>query len=130
MVNKSLLYVIIGFLAGGLLVSTAFAISNQNNTIYHTGMTMYEHNEQTMGNLDDVYGDSFDKKFIEEMIMHHEGAIDMAKLITTNAKHEEIKQLGVDIIATQSKEIEEMKDWYKNWGYGTYTESEYMHMMQ
>lgn len=60
------------------------------------------------------------------MIAQHQGAIDMAKQSNTRAKHDEIKQLSKDIINTQEKEISEMKQWQKDWGYSS---NEMMHMM-
>jgi uncharacterized protein (DUF305 family) len=60
-------------------------------------------------------GDAFDQEFIAEMIVHHQGAIDMAKLALTNAKHQEIKDLANAIISAQTKEITQMKQWQKSW---------------
>lgn len=60
-------------------------------------------------------GDTFDKEFLAEMIVHHQGAIDMAQLALTNAKHQEIKDLANTIIKAQTSEIAQMKMWQKNW---------------
>jgi uncharacterized protein (DUF305 family) len=60
-------------------------------------------------------GDAFDKEFLSEMIVHHEGAVAMAELALKNAKHQEIKDLSSGIIAAQNKEIGEMKAWGKSW---------------
>jgi uncharacterized protein (DUF305 family) len=60
------------------------------------------------------------------MISHHEGAIDMALLSPTRAQHAEIKTLSEAIISAQTKEITEMKQWQKDWGY---SEDEMMEMM-
>jgi uncharacterized protein (DUF305 family) len=62
-------------------------------------------------------GDTFDKKFLELMIEHHQGAIDMAKPAATNASHQEIKDLAKAIITTQTKEITQMQKWLQEWGY-------------
>lgn len=67
--------------------------------------------------LKGLKGDEFDKKFISEMITHHEGAVDMAKLALTNAKHQEIKSMAQNIISAQTKEIDEMRTWQKDWNY-------------
>lgn len=50
------------------------------------------------------------------MIPHHQGAIDMAKYLV-NAKNPELKKMGQDIITAQQKEIDQMKQWLKDWGY-------------
>ena len=60
-------------------------------------------------------GDAFDQAFITEMIMHHQGAVEMAQLALTNAKHQEIKNLASAIISAQNKEIADMQSWQKSW---------------
>lgn len=60
-------------------------------------------------------GDAFDQVFLSEMIVHHQGAVEMAQLALTNAKHQEIKDLANGIISAQNKEISEMKAWQKSW---------------
>ncbi len=91
----------------------------------HSQMTMDEMTEGLQG----LKGDTFDKAFVEMMIVHHQGAVDMAELIPANAKHEELKKLGKDIIGAQTKEIVMMKQWLKEWGYeGNDTQKMDMHM--
>jgi uncharacterized protein (DUF305 family) len=50
-----------------------------------------------------------DERFIDAMVPHHQGAIEMARVALKNAEHEEIKQLSRNIISTQQAEIEELK---------------------
>lgn len=69
------------------------------------------------GSLKGLKGDEFDKKFISEMITHHEGAVAMAKLALTNAKHQEVKSMAQDIITAQTKEIAQLKSWQTKWSY-------------
>lgn len=65
--------------------------------------------------LDGKTGDAFDKVFLAEMIMHHEGAVDMAEAALENAKHEEIKTMARAIISAQTTEINQMKSWQASW---------------
>jgi len=60
-------------------------------------------------------GDDFDKAFLSEMIIHHEGAVGMAQAALQSAKHQEIKDLASAIISAQNKEIAEMQAWQKSW---------------
>lgn len=60
-----------------------------------------------------------DKHFIEQMIPHHEGAVDMAELALQKSKRPEIKTLATAIIKDQTKEIVDMTAWYKDWFGGT-----------
>src|SRR5215204_3778882 len=54
-------------------------------------------------------GEYSDKRFIDAMVPHHQGAIEMAEVALDNAEHEEIKDLSRNIISTQQAEIEELK---------------------
>lgn len=56
-----------------------------------------------------------DQHFIVMMIPHHEGAVAMASLAFSRAKHPEIKTLAETIKTTQTQEIQQMQTWYKQW---------------
>lgn len=60
-------------------------------------------------------GEDFDKAFIDEMTIHHLGAVEMAELALTNAKHQEVKDLANAIIKAQTTEINQMKQWRASW---------------
>lgn len=82
-----------------------------------SAMAMSDENAAKMKALEGKTGDDFDKAFIEQMIMHHTSAIDMSKPAAKNAKHAEVKTLAANIISAQTKEIAQMKQWQKDWGY-------------
>lgn len=67
--------------------------------------------------LETYAGDEHDRYFIANMIAHHQGALDMAKLAQTNAKRTELKTMAGDIISAQTTEINNMLSWQKAWGY-------------
>jgi uncharacterized protein (DUF305 family) len=60
-------------------------------------------------------GASFDKAFLEEMIVHHEGAVDMAELVLEKSERPELRKLAEEIITAQKKEIGDMKNWLGVW---------------
>ncbi len=141
MKKESMLYGIIGLLAGLLIagVTATLAVNNDNHSMMGMmGMDTNHSHQQEAANHDEMSmsemtnqlrnksGDDFDKAFVEMMIAHHDGAVDMAKLSADRAKHDEIKQLSKEIITAQEKEIADMKQWQKNWGY---TGEEMMQMM-
>ncbi len=80
----------------------------------HTAMDMSMTDMSKM--LEGKVGDDLDKAFLEGMIPHHQGAVDMAKYLS-GSKHPELVKLGANIIASQTKEIEQMKKWMQDWGY-------------
>ena len=57
----------------------------------------------------------FDQRFLEAMISHHQGAIDMAKMAREEAEHAEIRTLAEAIITAQEAEIEQMQGWLTEW---------------
>ena len=71
--------------------------------------------DEMMEGLQGKTGDEFDKAFLSEMIMHHQGALDMSHAVLQSAKHEELKQFAEKIISAQSAEIEQMRQWHSAW---------------
>ena len=58
----------------------------------------------------DYTGDA-DVDFVRGMIPHHQGAIDMAKVVIANGKDPEIRKLAEGVVKAQEAEIKEMQDW-------------------
>jgi uncharacterized protein (DUF305 family) len=84
------------------------------------GMAGMDHSQMGHGSMDMGSGEMArqmvmengrysDEHFIDAMIPHHQGAVEMARVALRNAEHEEIKQLSQTIISTQQAEIEELK---------------------
>jgi uncharacterized protein (DUF305 family) len=142
MENKNM-YVIVGVLAGIIvgIVTASFAVNNQNYGMMGMMGMRYQGNQNTgwmMGYDNDNYdnrdtggmnmsmnqmsnllatldGDKFDQEFLTRMIDHHQGAIDMAQLVIKKSDRPELIQLANDIISAQTKEIEMMQKWQKEW---------------
>lgn len=64
--------------------------------------------DEQMTALGNAQGAAFDKLYLEGMIGHHEGALQMAKMIE-NSSNAEAKTLAANIVTSQSAEIEKMK---------------------
>jgi len=58
---------------------------------------------------------NIDQHFIVQMIPHHEGAIEMAKVALERSKRPEVISLANGIIEAQEKEIADMRSWYESW---------------
>ena len=56
-----------------------------------------------------------DQRFMAAMIPHHQGAIAMAELALRKARRSEIRALAQRIVASQSQEIVQMRQWYQQW---------------
>ena len=57
----------------------------------------------------------YDLRFIDAMILHHEGAVIMAKDLVQKTKRPELQKLAKEIIAAQYQEVAQMKKWRKAW---------------
>jgi hypothetical protein len=70
----------------------------------------------SMGMMDVAQGDEpYDLRFIDAMIPHHQGAIDMAEDLKKNTQRPELLKLADDIIQAQTGEIEQMRAWRAEW---------------
>lgn len=118
MKNKALLYSLVSIVTG--VTFTGCLLLNQTKTQALTNNPSQLTQNQSPNNSFLAMGmmmnqDQIDQKFIQNMIPHHQGAVDMANLALTDAKHPQLKKLAEAIKTSQTKEISMMKEWYKKW---------------
>lgn len=107
-----LLTLIIGLLIG-YFVGIGRPVSDQRASSMCSGM--HGAMNGMMMSLEGKTGDTLDLAFLDEMIVHHQGALEMAQTLLGGTKRPELVKLGNDIITAQTKEIQMMKDWRKEW---------------
>ena len=78
------------------------------------GLTMDE-----MGmsmNMDELDGaEPFDRRFMDMMITHHQGAIRMARAELAKGGNAQLRTIARAIVSAQKREITEMNRWRKQW---------------
>jgi uncharacterized protein (DUF305 family) len=84
--------------------------SGPSSLAFH-GINMKMH-----GAMDITYTGNADVDFVNGMIPHHAGAVDMAKTVLAFGKDPEIKKLAEAIIKAQETEIAQMQEWLKKNG--------------
>jgi uncharacterized protein (DUF305 family) len=63
---------------------------------------------EDMDKLEKASGAEFDKMFLEMMVEHHEGAVEMAKTEKADGEYGPATKLADDVIVAQTAEIEQM----------------------
>lgn len=109
-----------GVIGSGLMVERSQAQSSKPaNNPHHPSAQSMPRQGMRMAQID--------QHFIEMMIPHHEGAVQMADLALARSQRPEIKKLAVSIKSSQSREIQNMRAWYKQW-YGKEVPAQPMNM--
>jgi uncharacterized protein (DUF305 family) len=57
-----------------------------------------------------------DVTFTQNMIPHHQQAIEMANLVDSHTDRLELRKLADSIVSSQSQEITQMQAWLRTWG--------------
>jgi uncharacterized protein (DUF305 family) len=88
----------------------------------HGGMPMGQmgdmsmmHTMSMMASLWKLPPQRLDVVFMSMMIPHHQGAIDMARLVPDRATHPELTDLSKNVIESQAREIDTMHGWLASW---------------
>ncbi|WP_419503926.1 DUF305 domain-containing protein [Lentzea aerocolonigenes] len=80
----------------------------------HTGHDMAGMmSHEDMAKLENATGAAFDEQWLDMMIKHHEGAVEMARTELDQGEDADAKKLAQAIIDGQQQEITEMKDLLK-----------------
>lgn len=66
--------------------------------------------EEELQRLDDAEGEEATRLFLEGMIEHHEGAIDMADDVIDDGENAAVRELADAIVVTQQAEIDLMRE--------------------
>lgn len=121
----SLIFLVVGILLGWLIWGNNVMQRTMRNGMHQMpsgqmmnnngNMNMDEMMRSMTSELEGKTGDAFDKEFLSQMIVHHEGAVAMAKQVLAQSKRPELIKLANDIITAQTKEISMMQEWQKAW---------------
>ena len=112
-INRKFVTLVIAAIASTATGCTNLAQNPPNaDTASNTDHSMMNHSmAMDLGAADANY----DLRFIDGMMMHHKGAVAMAKEALEKSQRPEIKQLANNIIEAQNKEIAQMKQWRTAW---------------
>ena len=115
-VGASAKLLLAGLAAAALLTvgaTASYAFNQLAPMIGGSDMSSMMSNEQMMGLFDEEK--PFDLQFIDQMIMHHEGAIMSSEHMISDSERPELRQLAENIQESQSEQIEQMQEWREEW---------------
>jgi uncharacterized protein (DUF305 family) len=132
--KKPFSLIVIGLLITISVIATYTALNSSKQTdnaiaVSKSNIYSMDGNNMIMNhNMDKDVID--DKSFIESMIPHHQEAIDSSNLVKISTKNKDLMDFTTNVIDTQTKEIADMKSWYKTWYGDVYIkDSNYQPMM-
>lgn len=91
----------------------SFAIKG---TVNEASRAYAEANAKMHAGMDIEFTGDADVDFVRGMIPHHQGAVDMARIVLQYGKDPEIRKLASEIVKAQEAEISMMKEWLKERG--------------
>ena len=98
-------------LIAGCSPSDSTAQAPEQSAPADNSMAMTDHMMMDLGPKDD----EFDLRFVDGMILHHQGAIAMSEAALENSQRPEVKELAQNIIKDQKGEISQMQSWRQTW---------------
>ncbi|MGB3829566.1 MAG: DUF305 domain-containing protein, partial [Ornithinimicrobium sp.] len=96
-------------LGGGVAYAANQSVEPLNVGTSQTTIT----NGQGMGSFD--RDQPFDAQFIDQMIVHHQGAIMSTQMMITDSDRPELQTLAEDILTSQREQITQMRTWRAQW---------------
>ena len=91
-------------------LSLALSVSISRNSMV-TAQTL----DPTVEELAMLSGDDFDREFMINLTLHHAMAVMMARPVAEHAPHAELRELAARMIADQTREINQMRSWLREW---------------
>jgi uncharacterized protein (DUF305 family) len=109
-------------IAGAGLLAGALALSGCSTSTETAGTAAGSSSPTADASVDRQHN-AADVTFAQDMIVHHQAAVEMADLAASRAQSRGVKDLAVRIGAAQAPEIDEMTSWLDAWGEMTSADS-------
>lgn len=109
-----------GFAGLGLPASAEEAAAQTDHSMMGdmgpASMAFMEANDRMHANMAMQFTGNADVDFIKGMIPHHQGAVEMARIVLQYGTDPEVRKLAEAVVAAQEAEIKWMQEWLANNG--------------
>lgn len=106
----------LGRLVGAGFIAATLALAGCSNDPSSSTNSAGSGSATTAATSVDMVHNAADVTFAQDMIVHHQGAIEMADMAATRAQSQQVKDLAKRISAAQGPEIDQMTGWLETWG--------------
>jgi len=86
-----------------------------NEDIIRQDGAMQHAMEEMMFGFRGKTGVEYEEVWLRGMIVHHIGAVEMSERLLKETERPELEAFANDIIQTQTKEVEQMREWLDEW---------------
>ena len=116
-----------GMIGPGMMNGSMMRQGALNDTNGMIGPGMMNGSMMRQGAVNDT-NQPFDQRFLDQMIMHHQGAVLSTQMMIAGSQRPELRDLAQRIITAQQREIDQMRTWSDTW-YGATRDSALPGMM-
>jgi uncharacterized protein (DUF305 family) len=91
------------------------ASQTNSTTADHANMNHAAMSHDQMQSAPNAKNAPYDLQFVDTMIAHHQGAVEMAQMAANQTQNADLLRFTRQIVADQNAEIEQMKRWREQW---------------
>lgn len=99
----------------GAVNSNAHSAAANHDSMNMSSMNHNSMNHSMMHSSPNAASAPYDLQFLDTMVHHHQGAVEMAKTALQKTQNAELRKFAENIVADQNKEIRQMKEWRDKW---------------
>ena len=101
---RKMAFVLIAAFVVLLAVGGAYAMTRDDSHGSMNGTNTMDGMDHSSGMAIETDGQPYDQAFIDNMVPHHEGAVEMAKIVLAKGQREDVKKLAAQIVSAQNAE--------------------------
>lgn len=95
-------------LAPGVAAADSHSMQMDDDSMQMGGGDMMRMMDDALADLERLAGEEFEIEYVNQIIPHHQGALEMAQAVVDRAPNQEVRDAAARIIEDQQREIDEL----------------------